>query len=124
VSNNGFVYVCDRANNRIQVFTRDGEFRKEFVFDAATRENGSVWAVALPPDRAQQYLVYADGENNVVRVVDRESGKVLSSFGRSGRNAGQFHWVHQIAIDSKGNVYTGEVDTAKRLQKFVPISQK
>jgi NHL repeat len=124
VSNDGFVYACDRANNRIQVFTRDGEFRRQFVFDPATAGNGSTWAIALSPDKSQRFLVYADGENNVVRVVDRQSGEVISTFGRSGRNAGQFHWVHQIAMDSRGNIYTGEVDTAKRIQKFVPLSRR
>jgi hypothetical protein len=114
--------VCDRSNNRIQVFNRDGEFRQQFVFDPATHGNGSTWAVALSPDRDQRYLIYADGENNFFRVVERKSGATLGTFGRSGRNAGQFHWVHQIAIDSKGNIYTGEVDTGKRLQKFVAMA--
>jgi hypothetical protein len=82
---------------------------------------GSVWSIALSPDKDQRYLVCADGENNLVRVIERKSGNVASTFGRSGRNAGQFHWVHQIAVDSKGNIYTGEVDTAKRIQKFVAV---
>jgi DNA-binding beta-propeller fold protein YncE len=117
------VYVCDRANNRIQVFNRDGQFQRQFVFDPATRGNGAIWAIALSPDKEQRFLIYADGENNFFRVIDRKSGEVLGSFGRSGRNAGQFHWVHQIGIDSKANIYTGEVDTAKRIQKFVPVSR-
>jgi DNA-binding beta-propeller fold protein YncE len=122
VSNDGLVYVCDRANNRIQVFNRDGDFRHQFVFDPETRGNGSTWAIALSNDAEQKFLIYADGENNIVRIVDRKSGKAISSFGRNGRNAGQFHWVHQIGMDSKGNLYTGEVDTSKRIQKFVPRS--
>jgi DNA-binding beta-propeller fold protein YncE len=112
--------VCDRANNRIQVFDRDGQFQRQFVFDPATRGNGAIWAIALSPDKEQRFLIYADGENNFVRIINRKSGETLGTFGRAGRNAGQFHWIHQIAIDSKGNLYTGEVDTAKRIQKFVP----
>ncbi|MEN3288027.1 MAG: hypothetical protein V7634_2327, partial [Bradyrhizobium sp.] len=53
-----------------------------------------------------------------VRVVRRDDGTVVGSFGHNGRNAGQFHWVHAMAIDKQGNVYTAEVDTAKRIQKF------
>lgn len=118
LSRDGFVYVCDRSNNRIQVFNREGEFQGQVVFDPATRGMGSVWSIALSPDKEQRYLIYADGENNLFRVVDRKSGAILSTYGRSGRHAGQFHWVHQIAVDSKGNIYTGEVDTGKRIQKF------
>jgi len=116
----GLVYVCDRNNNRIQVFNREGKFQREFVFDPMTLGNGSIWSIALSPDKDQRFLIYADGENNFIRIVDRKSGEALNTFGRSGRNAGQFHWVHQIAIDSHSNLYTGEVDSAKRIQKFVP----
>ena len=116
------VYVCDRSNNRIQVFNREGEFQRQFVFDPATRGNGSTWSIALSPDKDQRYVISADGENSFLRVVDRKSGATLGTIGRSGRNAGQFHWVHQIAMDSKANIYTGEVDTGKRIQKFVATS--
>lgn len=101
------------------MFNREGEFQHQFVFDPATRGNGTTWSIALSPDKDQRYLIYADGENNFLRVVERKSGASLGTIGRSGRNAGQFHWVHQIAVDSKGNIYTGEVDTGKRIQKFV-----
>ncbi len=120
VSKDGLVYVCDRANNRIQVFNRDGQFQRQFVFDPKTLGNGAIWSIALSPDKDQRLLIYADGENNFIRILDRTSGEELRTFGRSGRNAGQFHWLHQIAIDSHANIYTGEVDTGKRLQKFVP----
>lgn len=78
-----------------------------------------MWSIALSSDRDQRFLIYADGENNFFRVIEPKSGATLGTFGRSGRNAGQFHWIHQIAVDSKGNIYTGEVDTGKRIQKFV-----
>jgi hypothetical protein len=61
----------------------------------------------------------ADGENNVIWTLARTNGTILATIGHNGRNAGHFHWVHQIGRDSKGNLYTGEVDTSKRIQKFV-----
>ena len=60
----------------------------------------------------------ADGANGQVLVIERETGKVISKFGRSGRMAGEFKWVHNIAIDSRGNLYTTEVGTGRRAQKF------
>jgi DNA-binding beta-propeller fold protein YncE len=119
LSADGFVYVCDRRNDRIQVFTREGHFEKEFLVHPTTLGNGSVWTIELSHDRGQHYLLVADGEDNVIWVLDRSDGHTVSSFGHNGRNAGQFHWVHQTAMDSKGNLYTGEVDTGKRVQKFV-----
>jgi DNA-binding beta-propeller fold protein YncE len=115
----GLVYVCDRANNRIQVFRRDGTFLREIILATDTRGNGSVWDVDFSRDRGQTYLYAADGENNHVWLLARKSGKVLERFGRGGRHAGQFDWVHNIAVDSKGNLYTTEVGHAKRVQKFV-----
>ena len=70
-------------------------------------------------DRRRRDLLVADGENNLVRILDRNDGSVVSTFGHNGRNAGQFHCVHQAAVTSDGNDYTGEVDIAKRIQKFV-----
>jgi DNA-binding beta-propeller fold protein YncE len=118
IANDGMVYVCDRMNNRIQVFKKDGTFVKEWFFEKNTLGNGAVWDIAIWPDPKQTYLLSADGENNEVRVLKREDGSVVGGFGRSGRNAGQFHWIHAMAVDPKGNVYTAEVDTGKRIQKF------
>lgn len=119
VARDGLVYVCDRTNDRVQVFRRDGTFVKEFTVEPQTRANGSVWELALWPDEAQSYLMNADGANNEVRTLRREDGAVLGRFGRNGRMAGDFHWVHNLAIDSRGNVFTTEVDTGKRAQKFL-----
>ena len=120
LSRDGLVYVCDRENNRIQVFRRDGTFVKEFFVEKNTLQIGSVWDMVLSQDAAQSYLYVADGGNNVVHVLSRETGAPVSSFGRNGRMAGQFHWIHNIAIDSAGNLYTAEVDTGKRVQRFKP----
>jgi DNA-binding beta-propeller fold protein YncE len=118
ISVDGLVYVCDRHNDRIQVFTKQGKFVSEFSLRPATLGNGSTWTVAFSHDAKQKYLLVVDGENSVVWIVNRSDGAIVSSFGHNGRSAGQFHWVHQLAMDSKGNVYTGEVDTGKRMQKF------
>lgn len=118
IANDGLVYVCDRINNRIQVFRKDGSFVKEFFFERNTLGAGAVWDVSIWPDPKQTWLLSADGENNEIRIIRRDDGAVVGSFGRSGRNAGQFHWVHAMAVDARGNVYTAEVDTGKRIQKF------
>ena len=75
--------------------------------------------LAFSKDKAQQHLVLVDGQNNVIGTLDRRTGAVVDKQAHSGRNAGQFHWVHQIAIDSQGSLYTGGVHTSPRLQRFV-----
>jgi DNA-binding beta-propeller fold protein YncE len=118
IAKDGLVYVCDRQNNRIQVFKKDGSFVKEMFVEKQTKAQGSMWALAMWPDAANTFLMNVDGANNEVRTLVRDSGEVVGTFGRNGRQAGEFHWVHNIAVDSKGNVYTTEVDTGKRAQKF------
>ena len=118
----GFVYVCDRTNNRVQVFRKDGSFVRQFVIDPQTRGPGTAWGLAFSPlDKKQNYFVLADGTNETIDIVRRKDGTVVGSFGRSGRNAGEFHFVHVAKFDSRGNLYTGEVDTGKRLQKWAPV---
>jgi DNA-binding beta-propeller fold protein YncE len=119
LAKDGMVYVCDRLNNRVQVFRTNGSFVKEFSVEPITAGNGSVWDIAVSRDPAQQYLFMADGRNNEIHVISRETGAVLSRIGRPGRYAGEFHWVHDLAIDSAGNLYAGEVDNGKRVQRFV-----
>lgn len=121
IANDGLVYVCDRVNNRIQVFRKDGTFVKEFFVATNTLGNGSTWDVDTSPDNRQTWLYNPDGENNKVWILNRQSGMIAGSFGRNGRYAGQFHWVHNLAVDSHGNIYTAEVDTGKRAQKFMPV---
>ena len=120
LARDGLVYVCDRFNNRFQVFRKDGTFVKEIFVERDTRgPNGSVWELALWPDEPESFLINADGTNNEVRTLNRDTGEIVGRFGRNGRMAGDFHWVHNLAIDSKGNVFTTEVDTGKRAQKFL-----
>jgi hypothetical protein len=119
IARDGLVYVCDRLNNRVQVFRKDGSFVREFMVEPRTASNGSVWDIVLSRDPAQRWLHLADGRNNHVLTLERETGQVVRTLGRPGRYAGEFHWVHDLAIDSQGNLYAGEVDTGKRVQKFV-----
>ena len=117
----GLVYVCDRANNRVQVFRKDGGFVRQFVFDPQTLGPGSAWGLAFSPlDKKQNYFVLIDGSNEVLETVRKKDGVIVGTFGRQGRQTGEFHYVHVGQFDSRGNFYTGEVDTGKRLQKWVP----
>ena len=118
-SNDGMVYVCDRPNDRIQVFRKDGSFVKEARIAPRTLGDGSVWDIAFSRDAQQKYLYLADGKNEKVYIIERQTLEVLTSFGDGGRQPGQFFAVHSIATDSKGNIYTTETYEGKRLQKFV-----
>jgi DNA-binding beta-propeller fold protein YncE len=118
-SNDGLVYVCDRANDRIQVFKTDGTFVKEKQIAPRTLGDGSTWDIAFSPDAEQKFMYLADGKNMKVYIILRETLDVLTSFGDGGRQPGQFFAVHSIATDSKGNIYTTETYEGKRVQKFV-----
>jgi len=113
------LYVCDRVGDRLQVFTPEGKFVKEGFFAKNTKNAGSVWDIAFSKDAQQKYIFMADGVNEKVKVVDRQTLQELTTFGDGGRQPGQFYGVHSIAIDSKGNLYTTETYEGKRLQKFV-----
>ena len=117
LSKDGMVYVCDRQNNRIQVFKKDGTFVKEAYVAKDTKGDGSVWDVAFSPD--QKVLFVADGHNKTIWMLDRASLEQIGRFGDGGRYPGLFYGVGSVAVDSKGNVYTGETYDGKRVQKFV-----
>jgi DNA-binding beta-propeller fold protein YncE len=129
LSHDDLLYVCDRVNDRIQVFRPDGTFVKEAFLEKQTLGSGSVWDIAFSPDPGQKYLYVADGENDRVHIVDRASLEVLTSFGEGGRQPGEFYGVHSIATDSKGNIYTTETYRGQRVQRFIykglsPVTQK
>lgn len=117
VSRDGFVYAADRVADRIQVYTKAGKFVREFTIAPETLDRGSTGGMALSPDQRLMYV--SDIMNNVVWIVSRADGKVLGHFGFAGHSGGGFHWIHMVATDSHGNVYTGEVDTGKRVQRFL-----
>jgi NHL repeat len=133
IAEDGLVYVCDRSNNRMQVFDKDevgaectnpdGQegacgFVTEAVIRPDTLGSGSVWDLDTSSDRAQSCLHNVDGTNQNADTIARETLEILETWGHNGRSAGQFHWVHNVATDSKGDLYTAEVDTGKRAQKF------
>lgn len=124
IANDGLVYVCDRINDRIQVFTKQGKFIKEFFIRPVTQSPGTISMIVFSRDPSQEYMMVADPTNNVIWTLRRSDGTILGSFGHDGRNAGQFHAVHSMTSDSAGNIYTGEVETGKRLQKFVLVAGK
>ncbi|CAH2604463.1 conserved exported protein of unknown function [Rhodovastum atsumiense] len=123
LARDGLVYVCDRQNDRVQVFRHDGTFVAEWRIAPATRGLGSVWDLGVWPDAAQSFLLDADGGNGQVHILRRADGTVLGAFGRPGRQPGQFHWLHNIAVDSRGDVFTTEVDAGRRVQRFVPTAR-
>ena len=117
---NGQLAVCDRAQNRLQIFTKEGKFVRQLEIDIETKDNKTGWGSVydVVEDSLSRYFYVADGSNNEIKIVDQTTGQTLGTIGRSGRNAGDFHVLHNIAIDSQGNLYTSEVDNAKRVQKF------
>ena len=119
ISDDRLVYVADRVNNRVQVFEPDGTFVQEAFVDKRTRGFGSVFELAFSKDRGQQFLYNPNGMNQSVDILLRDSLEVVARFGQGGRYPGQFYAVHSIAVDSRGNIYTGETLEGKRLQRFV-----
>ena len=119
IANDGLVYICDRTNDRIQVFQKDGTFVKEAFVAKRTLGSGSVWDIAFSSDPSQTYLLVPDGTNQQIWILLRETLEVVSAFGHAGRWAGQFYGAHNIDTDSKGNLYITETYEGKRVQKFI-----
>jgi hypothetical protein len=134
ISRDRRVYIGERGANRIQVFTTEGKWLQDIMVSPNTPARGcggvaqvkgspcgTTYKLAISRDQQQKYLFVADGHNFVIWMLDRQSGKTLGYFGGNGRLAGQLHFPNAVATDSRGNVYTGEVDTGKRIQKFAPV---
>ena len=120
VSNDGLVYAADRNANRIHVTTTDGDFLDEFVIAPGTGAGGSTGGVAFSPDPEQRHLYISDLTNNRIWFLDRTDGTLVAEMGTMAENGGQFYGLHMIAVDSQGNIYTGEVFAGERVQRFVP----
>ncbi|HKD08231.1 MAG TPA: hypothetical protein VKB79_20185 [Bryobacteraceae bacterium] len=136
IANDGRMYVCDRGNDRIQVFDKkdpalgkacsnpSGEpgkcgFLAEQRISEHTNIIGTAVSMSFSADPAQSCLYVGDNANMTVYILNRANLQELGRLGRAGRMTGDFHYLHQVSVDSKGNLYTAEVDTAKRIQKFV-----
>ena len=121
-SADGLVYAADRNANRIHVTDKQGKYlNKEFVLAPSTGVGGSTGGVAFSNDREQRFLIISDLTNNKIWFLDRQSGKVVNQFGSMGENGGQWFGLHMIAVDSQGNIYTGEVFNGERVQRYVPV---
>jgi DNA-binding beta-propeller fold protein YncE len=140
IADDGKIYVCDRGNDRIQVFdgrdpalgtpcsNPDGVAGKcGFVTERWISGNtytlpvmpGTAVSMNFSPDKAQSCLYIGDNTNQTIYILNRSNLQQLGRLGHAGRMTGDFHWLHQVSVDSKGDIYTAEVDTGKRIQKFV-----
>lgn len=111
VSKDGFVYVADRGGNRLQVFTTAGKFVNQIK---VTSPSG--FAISSDPD--QRFLYIAEYGANHVGVVDRKTLEILYEFGMESDKPGDFQGPHELAVDSKGNLYVAEVAPGNRWQKL------
>ena len=131
--NDGLMYVCDRADDRIEVFTKTGTLMRIINVVPGTGQTlgingapglgtaGSAWDLRFTNDPMQTYMFEVDGGNEVLHTMSRVLGTILSTLGQPGHQAGQFTFLHSNTVDSKGNVYTGETINGRRIQKFVHV---
>lgn len=118
VAKDGLVYVADRNNSRIQVFSNDGTYRTQSFINPGDASASTVAGMAFSPDPEQRFIYVADQGNSYIHVVDRTTLEVLDSFGSNGAAPGQFQALHHIATDGNGNIYTAEAQRGRRAQKF------
>ena len=125
LANDGLVYVCDRPRNSIQVYDRMGSLKRRIDIPwkpytpvpGKGGTAGSAVSVALARDSNQRLMYVINQNNSQVEVLDRQTGKILTSFGRAGQFPGQLNQPLNIAVDSKGNVYVSE-NRGRRVQRF------
>jgi len=124
ISNEGLVYVGDRQGDRVQVFDKMGNFKRNIWVRTGTPtlpdKRGTAWWTGFSPDRGQKYLYVMNGRNEQVHVLDHASGEILSSFGRPGHQLGNFTHGHSLAVDSQGSIYVADTNWGRRIQKFTP----
>ena len=122
ISNAGLVYVGDRQGDRVQVFDKMGNFKRNIWVRTGTPtlpdKRGTAWWTGFSPDREQKYLYVMNGRNEQVHVLDHASGTILSSFGRPGHQLGSFTHGHSLAVDSRGNLYIAETNWGRRVHRF------
>ena len=119
LSNDDILYVVDRSNRRVQLFTSEGKYLTQLFVNRAGPSGGSASGLAFSPDKGQQFLYISDYGNSHVVVVDRKKLEVLYQFGKRGAQPGNFQGIHHIAVDSKGNLYAAEVAPGARVQRFI-----
>jgi hypothetical protein len=111
VSNDGFVYAADRGGNRVQVFTIDGKYVNQVQLESPS-------GFAISSDPQQRFLYIAQYGANHIAVLDRKTLEILYQFGTRSEAPGNFRGPHELAVDSKGNLYVAEVEPGNRVQKF------
>ncbi len=131
MANDGQVYVCNREGSRIQIYDKMGTFKKNIEVPwtpvtppkdgKLTQSGGSAVALDFSHDPNQRLIFLINQNNAQVEIIDRQSGKILSSFGRPGSFPGQFNQAHGIAVDSKDNIYIAE-NRGRRVLKFKPAN--
>jgi DNA-binding beta-propeller fold protein YncE len=119
VSRDGIVYVADRTNNRIQTFSTDGKYLRQVRLAVEGTVTPVPAGFAFSSDRAQQFLYVVDSGPMTVAIFDRKTLTQIGSIGMRGPKPGDFDIVHHMAADSKGNLYTAEIVTNRRAQRFV-----
>lgn len=124
LSQDDLVYVCDRENDRIQVFKKDGTFVKEAFVAPKTHGYGTVHDIGFSKDPDQRFMYVADGANHKVWMLRRSTLAIIGSFGHGGRYGGELGIAHQLDTDSKGNVYVGETVGGDRVQRFKFVGMK
>ena len=125
LGNDGLVYVCDRLGGRIEVFDKMGNFKRNIKIESKTARLtgiGAVCQLGFSSDPAQKYMYVCDCGDEEIRILDHASGEQIGAFGRSGFEVGEFNGLHSLAVDSKGNVVSGEAGVATggghRVQMF------
>jgi hypothetical protein len=128
--NDGLLYVCDRQDDRIQVFDKWGALQRVIPVVPGTGQTlgiggapglgtaGSAWDLRFTNDKDQTYMYEIDGGNEIVHTMDRSLGAIVADLGGPGHQAGQFTFLHSNTVDSKGNLYTGETINGRRIQRF------
>ena len=119
IANDGLVYVADRGNSRVQVFTLDGKYQTQVFVNRADKSAATACGLALSSDPQQKYLYVSDFGNGHVWILDRKSLTVLGHFGEQGPEPGNFRNAHHMTTDSRGNLYTAEVNPGSRVQRFI-----
>jgi DNA-binding beta-propeller fold protein YncE len=119
IGRDGLVYVCDWEGRRIEVFDKMGNFRRNYILvesEAAPLKGGGrpCW-MGFSPDPAQTFMYVGDCGNEEIRIMDRETGKELSSFGRPGNQVGEFSSTHTLAVNSKGDIVVANTAGGRRV---------
>ena len=124
LGNDGLVYACDRGQNRIQVFDREGNLRRIIRIDPAEYGEATLRAtdIELSRDPGQRFMFVVDLGSNRIWILERESGDIVGSIGGSGHMAGEFTFPHTVVTDSDGNLYVAETIGGRRNQKFALVS--